>query len=361
MPARRESPLTTKDAPTELRSRYRESRRFLEKGDLDAARRGLEDLLSQDPPASLRAEILNALGVARHGLGDVLGAIEALETGEALQAEVEDEDEESWGLLLVNLGTAYLASDQPEKAQDAYRGALTRLDEGAAGGMVAAQAWRGLGRAQLALGGLVYERRAVESHGRSLEIFEAEGDRSEMAVSLNLMGQASLVRYKWSEALGSFRQAFALWEGLGDLRGMAVASNGMGQTYYEKEEYARAMEYFEQDLAHSRAGNDEAGMARALSDLGRAHAAMGNWSDAEEAFDEAFALRRGAGDRRGEALVRWARAHMSFSRKDRDRAVAEMESAVEILRDLGDPDLERAERHLSRMRHERPGPWRRYV
>ncbi|MFQ5793149.1 MAG: tetratricopeptide repeat protein, partial [Acidobacteriota bacterium] len=301
----------------------------------------------------------NALGVARHGLGDVPGAIEALEAGEALQADVEDA--EAWGRILVNLGAAYLAAEQPEKAEAAYRDGLVRLEEAGVDARVVAQAWRGLGRAQLALGGLVHERRAVESHGRSLEIFEAEGDRSEMAVSLNLMGHASLARYKWSEALGSFRQALALWEGLGDRRGMAVASNGMGQTFYEKEEYEHARKYFEQDLAHSRAAKDEAGVARALSDLGRAHAALRSWERAGETYDEALAIRGSIGDRRGEALVHWGRAHMAFSREDRDGAVSEMERAVQILRELEDRDLERAERHLSRMRHERPGPWIRYL
>ncbi|MFQ5944685.1 MAG: tetratricopeptide repeat protein [Anaerolineae bacterium] len=349
----------TKDDDAELRSRYQDSRRSLEKGDLQRARQSLEDLLSEDPRAQLRAEVLHALGVARHGLGDVPGAIEALEAGEALQDHVEDA--EARGRLLANLGAAYLAAEQPEKAEAAYRGGLVRLEKAGVDARVLAQGWRGLGRAHLALGGLVHERRAVESHGRSLEIFEADGDRSEMAVSLNLMGHASLARYKWSEALGSFRQALALWEGLRDRRGMAVASNGMGRTFYEKEDYEPARKYFEQDLAHSRAAKDTAGVARALIDLGRAYAALRSWKEAGQAYDEALAIRRGMGDRRGEALVHWARAHMAFSREDRDGAVSEMESAVSILRELGNRDLQRAERHLSRMRRERPGPWRRYL
>lgn len=350
---------TTENDGPDLQVRFLEARRALENGELKSAREALEDLLARELPTPLRAEAFNALGVAHHRLGDDRRAVEALEAGAALQGELGDW--EAWGRVLLNLGAAYLAFGRPERAEAAFRQALARLQEAGQDGRVLGEAWRGLGRAQLALGGLLQERRAVESLERSFEMFEAEGDRAEMAASLNLMGQASLARYKWSEALGSFRQALALWEVLGDRRGMAVASNGMGQTFYEREEFERAREHFLQDLAHSRAAEDKAGEARALSDLGRAYAAVEDWSQAEKAYDESLAVRTSMGDRRGAALVQWGRAHMAFSREDRESAVLQMEDAVRILRELGDRDLERAERHLSRMRHERPGPWRRYL
>lgn len=238
-----------------------------------------------------RADVLNALGIAHHQLGDL------------------------------------------EQARDHYRRAAELRERiGDERGVVAALS--NLARVQLVEGNYDGARTQLEE---ALAKLDALGDRAGVANMHNEIGILEEERGDYAAALARYREALRLREALGDARALAESYNNVGYAYYLLGEYDNASVYAGQALAAYRAADNPDGAMLAQQTIGLLEIARGNWNTATRALLDALEAAREIDFPHAIAVSRGYLGNVAHL-QGRYRAAAEAYTeALGILEELGDP------------------------
>lgn len=325
------------------------------RGDLEKAISIFQELLPDRLPSSLRAAVLNDLGVAWQRKGDRERARQAYE--EALAIERSLGESEKLGTLLINLAGCYAELEHPKEAIKAYEEGLLFLENMGGDLALRGQAWRKLGSLYLSQRS---ENKALWALRNSFYTWQEKENKREMAVTLQRIGDAYSAKYKWPEAVGSYMQAVTLWEALDDRRALAAAYLGLGRIYFDWERFQQAKQNYQRALDIAQEIGDTEIQARALISLGQVCTHTKEWEEGLNFYQKAISIKEEKADRRGLALVLWSRATLLFEKGDKSQAIADMEKTVAILEELQDPERSRARQDLTAFRRKRPGPISRY-
>jgi CHAT domain-containing protein/tetratricopeptide (TPR) repeat protein len=192
----------------------------------------------------------------------------------------------------------------------------------------------------------------------------AHGDRQWEMSALSVMGSARVNAGDLEGGLADFRASVAVGREIGDSFGAATQLQNIGAVYEELGDSAGALAALREALPAVEAGEPGSGSATTLMaprvhlagvyhNMGRAHSSLGQSKEALEFFERSIAVRRELRDRRGEAWTLTAMGRESNAVRDFEKAAGDLESAVKLAIETGDPWLEGTARgHLGRSRLE---------
>jgi len=179
-------------------------------------------------------------------------------------------------------------------------------------------------------------------HEESLAIRRELGDRSGIAISLNLLGNAALNQGDCATARALLEEALAIHRELGDWYGIAVSLGNLGlvacgsEVPKEQADYSTGRALHEDSLAIRRRLGDRFGVARSLSNLGNVALNQGDYPAARALHEESLAISQEVEDRTSTAGSLSNLGNVALNQGDYPTAGALYEESLAIRRDLGD-------------------------
>lgn len=327
------------------------------------------------------ATIFGNLGAAHYALGNVQNAVDHHARALAIWRDLGDR--KGQGRSLGDLGTAYLSLGNPRQAVELFEDSLAiareigdRRGEGNA-----------IGNLGSACGALGEPLRAIELLERQLIIVREIADRRGESVSLGNLGLAYANLGEFTKALNFHEQHLALAREASDPRGEGKALRNIGTVHRQlgnpdraiecleqalilaqktgdrrleanvmnqigtgvssKGDKLRAAEYYKRALAIGRETGDRKTEAAALLHLGTESAQSGEPEKARDLFAKSLEIAQGTDDRRGEGIALCNYAVALFQLGDKAQAIALSENALQILEEIGAPEVAAMRKQLS--------------
>jgi tetratricopeptide (TPR) repeat protein len=194
--------------------------------------------------------------------------------------------------------------------------------------------------------------RAIELHGRALQIEREIDDRRGEGVALGNLGNAYAGLGDYRTAIEFYEQSLSIDREIGDRRGEGQDLGNLGLAYAELGETQRAIEFYEQRLVIAREIGDRYGEGNALGNLGLAYDDLGETRRAVEFYERQLVITREIGDRRGEANTLFNTSLALDKLGDRAQAIAHAEAALEIFEQIESPSAKKAHAALAQWRGE---------
>jgi tetratricopeptide (TPR) repeat protein len=210
-------------------------------------------------------------------------------------------DRAAEGVHLGNLGLAYAALGQAQRASEYYERALVirreigdRRGEGS-----------DLGNLGLAYADLGQAQRAIAYHEQALEIDREIGDRQGEGNALGNLGIAYADLGQTQRAIEYHEQALVIHREIGDRRGEGSDLGNLGAAFDRLGEVERAIEFYEQALVIRREIGDRRGEGNDLANMGLAYEGLGDGARARDLWRAVLAIRREIGDPKAEKVRGW--------------------------------------------------------
>src|SRR5262249_42741357 len=121
------------------------------------------------------------------------------------------------------------------------------------------------------------------------------GDKANIAVSLDHLGEVALSGGDCARAAALFEEALALRRELGDKRGIGITQTNLAGVVYRCEDYPRAAALYADSLAHYHEVSDKSGIAACLEGMAKVACAEQRPERAGWLFGAAEALREAIG------------------------------------------------------------------
>jgi len=187
---------------------------------------------------------------------------------------------------------------------------------------------------------------ALEMLGQRLELLQEQGDRLAIGPACMTVGLVHAAKKEPDQALAYLTRSAQLAEEVGMSADKAAAFFQIGELHKASGRLDEALQAYRASLAASE--ENEAGSAyRQIAEI---HEQQGRHDEALEALRKAETIlaKRKTYAQQADCLARIANVYLKGN--DATKALAAMTEAVEILRDLGHPDLAKYEKELARMR-----------
>lgn len=292
------------------------------------------------------AEMLDALGCAQFGLGDLKDARGTLEEAIArfrdLPARTPSEGHaKEEALCLINLSEVYHRQGDIPRASELLgesRQALERIRD-REGLAIALQKQAVLMRRDGC------SRDARECHREALAINDELGDERGRATNLCGIGLTYLVDGEWEAAFGELKEALSEYEKIGDKRGIAYTCNALGETYrWQGDDLDQAMEVYSRALRLYEEMAAERDVHMVESNLGATHLFAGNAAEALRHLRRAQALQIKEGHEPGEPETLAFISGAALSMGDPAAALEASDAAAALLmedkRRFGEEDVQ---------------------
>ena len=178
--------------------------------------------------------------------------------------------------------------------------------------------------------------RAIDYHQQSLDIKQAIGDRSGVAISLNNLGNAYYSLGEYPQAIDYYQQSLEITQAIGDRSGVAISLIGLGNAYYSLGEYPQAIDYHQQSLDIKQAIGDRSGVAISLNNLGNAYYSLGEYPQAIDYYQQSLEITQAIGDRSGVAISLIGLGNAYNSLGEYPQAIDYHQQSLEIKQAIGD-------------------------
>ncbi len=205
--------------------------------------------------------------------------------------------------------------------------------------------------------GMVYQQQgnyaeAQAKYEHSLAIKRELGDKREIAETLNQLGGVHHLQGNLKEAQAQYEQSLAMRVELGDKRGIATSLHQLGMIHQEQGNLGEAQAKYEHSLAIAVELGDKRGIATSLHQLGMIHQEQGNLGEAQAKYEHSLAIAVELGDKSGIAssLGQLGRVHQEQG--GRREALEKYVQALMLFEQLGSPDAQIARNDLARLRDE---------
>ena len=145
------------------------------------------------------------------------------------------------------------------------------------------------------------------------------------------------------KAIDKYKEASALLQsskGTGSESQLALTLNAIGENYRELDDTNKALDYYTQALRIFRTAGDHAGEAATLNNLGDAYVGLGQAQEALDYSNQALTAVRKIGDRRGEAIALNTVALVHSIMGDARKALDYHNQSLAMLKDLDERQLE---------------------
>jgi predicted ATPase/class 3 adenylate cyclase len=178
-----------------------------------------------------------------------------------------------------------------------------------------------------------------EGRERLSNILSLPGVQQQTLARAEALAASAELAYRQSDYLvskGLFEESLAICRKRGEKRDIAIALNGLGNIATDMGDYGSAPALFEQALALWREINNVQGIARALINLGWAALRPGDNTQAELHLKEALTLYQKAGDETGTAMALSGLGEVAVRRGEYQKATELLQESLKFRRELGD-------------------------
>ena len=162
------------------------------------------------------------------------------------------------------------------------------------------------------------------------------GDTSAEALSLRLLGLATVKCGQYDQAGACFSAALELYQRLGDRVGQARVQHSFGWLDERQERYAAALSHGEKALALFQEAGHLVGQAETLNSIGWCHALLGDYRQARASCRQALTLRQELGDRHAEFATWDSLGYAEHQLGNLTEAITCYRQALSLLREDGD-------------------------
>ncbi len=274
----------------------------------------LADRNQQEALSAIRPEIQNVRSAWRH--------------------VVQQQDVTALLLALDSLYAFYRISSRFQEGADTFHATIEALKEADSADLLVGKltAREGAFQASLGLYGL-----ARELLQKSLSMARRLEAKSEIAFSLNLLGNVLEVQGEREEALLLYEESLQISQELGDQPAIAGSLHNLGGAAVNQGDFAHAKSRFGQSLARYQMLESQAGTAHVLDSLGMTNYLLGDYREADASFDAALARFEALDDRRGKARALSGLAKVALARGGSElaRAQALAGESLAINREIG--------------------------
>ena len=177
---------------------------------------------------------------------------------------------------------------------------------------------------------------ALRLHDEVKEIFEAQGDKRNVAACLHMLGMVHQDQGNYPEAVKLYEQSLEILKDLGDKRGIAGSLHQLGMVHHHQGNYPKAVKLYEKSLEMAKGLDDKFGIANSLHQLGMVHHHQGNYPEAVELYKQSLEICKDLGDKRGIAGSLHQLGMVHHDHGNYVEAVELCEQSLEIFKDLGD-------------------------
>jgi tetratricopeptide (TPR) repeat protein/TolB-like protein len=263
-----------------------------------------------------QGEVLNAMGVAYHQLGDNAQAIEKYSQAAGIRRRLGDERGIATSLknrARVHLATGRFAAAEPDLAE------ARRISERIGDKAGVAEALNDFGVLHEGRGDYPRARRAYQE---ALKLRRDLGDERQLAQSYDNVGYISFLEGEYDAALVYWRQALDLRRKAGEKTGVILSTQNLGFLHVAQGRWDDALKAFAEALEDARAIDYKAAVAVSLGNIGLLQQYQGRYAAALRSYGDALALLRGLGDTRGlaEFTLKRASALLELGRLEEAKA-----------------------------------------
>ncbi len=180
---------------------------------------------------------------------------------------------------------------------------------------------------------------ALERFEKGLEICQELGNKQLNAIATGNIGLIYERRGEYDKAMAHYETDLELCEELGDKQGTAIALGLIGHLLNIQGEFHRAIEYLQKDLMLCEELGYQKGIAKAVNTLGDVFYFTGQYQRSLHFYDRAIEVTRMIGNKLvlGFSLVE--KAAVLIKLKDLEALRKVGDEALELARQLGNPDL----------------------
>jgi tetratricopeptide (TPR) repeat protein len=259
-----------------------------------------------------QGEVLNAMGVAYHQLGDNAQAIEKYSQAAEIRRRLKDERGIATSLknrARVHLAMGRFAEAEPDLAE------ARRISERIGDKAGVADAHDDFGVLYEGRGEYARARRAYQD---ALKLRRDLGDERQLAQSYDNVGYISFLEGEYDGALVYWRQALELRKQGGEKTGVILSTQNLGFLHVAQGRWDEALKAFAEALEESRAIDFKTAMAVSMGNIGLLQQYEGRYAAALKSYADALALLEGLGDTRGlaEFTLKRASALLELGRLD---------------------------------------------
>jgi tetratricopeptide (TPR) repeat protein len=276
------------------------------------------------------ARLLSQLGSAYNAFGQRQKALEYHERALPITEEVGHR--KGTAVTLNNIGIVYAALGQRHKALEYYERVLPIMEEVGDQKEIAATL-ANIGKCYDAWG---QWQKALEYYERALPITREVGDRQGLAFTLNYIGNVYHAQKEWQKALEYYERALPIMEEVGDQEGLSATINNIASFYHDQGQRQQALEYYERALLISEEIDSRQGTAIILNNIGNFYKAQKQWRKALEYYERTLPIREEVGDRHGLATTLNNIGSVYGAQGQRQRALEYHERALAIMEEVGD-------------------------
>ncbi len=259
-----------------------------------------------------QADVLNAMGVAHHELGDYPHALENYSKAAAIRERVGDR--RGVAMSLRNRARTYVAQGRIAEAEPDLENARRLYGAiGDQGGL--ADVWNESGGLEE---GRAEYGRARAAYQEALKIRRQLGDLGQLAQSYDNLGYIFFLEGEYDSALVYWQQALDLRRKVGDKAGAVQSVQNLGFLQIAQGRFAEATKSFLQALDEARPLDFKNALAVSHGNLGLLHQYAGRYSSALTSYAEALRLLKELDDKRGlaEFALKEAGALLELGRLD---------------------------------------------
>jgi tetratricopeptide (TPR) repeat protein len=315
---------------------------YLRSGKTTESRKNFRDALMLARASKARAvesAVLNGIGMLDLAEGKIKTAIRRFRA--ALKPSMEANDKVVASASL-NLARAYVADEDHHAAILCLR----RLVENpATDSETRVDALFELGALQAAAR---ETEKAIDAFEEALSLMGEKKDARRSASVLMRIGH-SIREIDPRKAIDYLDRCLKIVTRIGDLRSEARCLVEIGWAYVQMEEYRRAISYFERSLAVLQQLDDK-DADRVIPSLLNVLTEVGDFDRAELIARESVERARKSGDRRNEAVFLLFLSNVAYRKGETQQALGSAQTAVEIFREIDDPFLKAARKHLAKVK-----------
>ncbi|MGO9782143.1 MAG: AfsR/SARP family transcriptional regulator [Streptosporangiaceae bacterium] len=175
-----------------------------------------------------------------------------------------------------------------------------------------------------------------ESQNVAVDASRRLSDKPAEALSLRVLGCASVRLSRYDEARTHLIHALALFRELGDSAGQAEANRDLAMMLERQGRYREGLPHAQQALELFRAAGHRNGEARALNAVGWFHTQLGDHAQALIFCQQALDLQREVGDRLGQAETCDSLGYAHWHLGQQMEATTCYQQAIDLYRECGD-------------------------
>lgn len=279
------------------------------------------------------AKAYNDLGVVENDRGNYEAAL--VDAKRALTMAQTAHDLRTQAESLDDLGNAQERVGRFTEAESSYRAALSlyrRLPDQPNAGT--AKALIGIARVDELSG--EYQD-ALENQNAALRVAKRIGDRDQLAIVLENLGNTATDLGEYDGALADHETALKLFRAVGDTAGLERERTNVGNVRTRQGDEYSALASYESALRLDRRLKDRGGEADDLANAGEAEAELQWYDEALRSERAALQLHRALGNRYGEAGDLGNIANLEQARHDYGGAIEKARQAAQIEAALGTP------------------------